>query len=200
MAEPIDTRTSLIARIRDSNDNASWTEFVGIYAPLIRSIVRRGGVNRQAEEDVVQEVFTRVASAAPTFQLDYRRGRFGAWLWTVARHTIADHFRAVRNVRWDRQECRERVDDVAAPPNEPDENWLREQRMHVVRCAMDRVRETAQEATWTCFQQHVLDGRPAKEVGDSLGISANSVYVNASRVLAKIRQQCADYMEELDDG
>jgi hypothetical protein len=42
----------------------------------------------------------------------------------------------------------------------------------------------------------VLEGRPSAEVGAELGLSANSVNVNASRVLAKVREMCAYYKEE----
>ena len=37
------------------------------------------------------------------------------------------------------------------------------------------------------------------EVGAEVGLPANSVYVNAARVLERIREQCAAYREDLGD-
>ena len=64
---------------------------------------------------------------------------------------------------------------------------------------LERVRTQSQPKTWACFEQHILRGRPSVEVAAELRLTANSVYVNASRVLARVREQCADYEEELGD-
>jgi hypothetical protein len=64
---------------------------------------------------------------------------------------------------------------------------------------LESVRESAQPRTWACFEKHLLKGRPSVEVGAELGLSANSVNVNASRVLARVRELCEYYREELGD-
>jgi RNA polymerase sigma-70 factor (ECF subfamily) len=198
VGDPIETPTTLIYRIRDPADDASWSEFVGIYEPLVRGLVRKKGVARQAEDDVVQEVFARVVKAAPTFEIDRQRGRFGKWLWTVIHHAVVDHFRSLGKLRRERSD-QDQVDAVEARVDCPDETWLREQKTRVLQCAKERVKGTVPPKHWACFEQHVLAGRTAQAVGDELGESTNYVYVNACRVLEKVRQQCADYMEELGD-
>ena len=65
--------------------------------------------------------------------------------------------------------------------------------------ALEQVRGRTQPATWACFERHVLQGHASKEVAKALGVSANVVYVNASRVLGRVREQCAEYLEELAD-
>jgi DNA-directed RNA polymerase specialized sigma24 family protein len=142
----------------------------------------------------------RVLKAAPGFQLDRRRGRFGAWLWTVVHHAVADHFREQRRVHgretpW--QDHLQQAESLGQTP--PDATWLEAQRLHVFRCAMERVCGQSQPATWACFEQHLVKGHPAGEVGRELGLSAGAVYTNASRVLSRVRQQCADYLEDLAD-
>jgi hypothetical protein len=46
----------------------------------------------------------------------------------------------------------------------------------------------------------VLRGRPSADVAAALGVSANAVDVNASRVLARLRSYCRTYLEGLTDG
>ena len=49
-----------------------------------------------------------------------------------------------------------------------------------------QVRAQYRPRTWACFEQHVLRGRPGAEVAAELGLTANTVTVNASRVLARL--------------
>ena len=72
-------------------------------------------------------------------------------------------------------------------------------RQRTLQFAMERVRDVTAPKTWTCFEQHVLHGRSGAEVGAEVGLPANSVYVNAARVLERIREQCASYREDLGD-
>jgi hypothetical protein len=64
---------------------------------------------------------------------------------------------------------------------------------------LERVRARTRDVAWACFEQHVLRGRPGAEVAVELDLTTNTLYVNASRVLKKVREQCAEYLEELGD-
>jgi RNA polymerase sigma-70 factor (ECF subfamily) len=61
-----------------------------------------------------------------------------------------------------------------------------------------RVRENAQTTSWACFEGRILVGRPAAELAAELGVSSNAVYVNASRLLARVRDECAEFLEPLE--
>jgi RNA polymerase sigma factor (sigma-70 family) len=196
----IETRSSLILRIRDPGDSASWREFVAIYEPLVRSLARQRGVDVCDLDDVVQQVFLRVVKAAPTFQLDRRRGHFGSWLWELVHHAAGDYFRSRQRIRREKAQWQRQIEALeSASAGPPDETWLKSLRLQVFRRALQRVQETSQAATWACFEEQLLKRRPAGEVAQELGLSRTAVYANASRTLARVRQQCADYMEELGD-
>jgi RNA polymerase sigma-70 factor, ECF subfamily len=197
MAVRIETRSSLIYRIRDPSDSASWSEFVALYEPMVCGLARRMGVGVNDVDDVAQEVFSRIAQAISGFELDRQRGRFGTWLWKVVRNIVMDHFRHQQRLGRPDNRCVEQIAAVEA--SEPDQEWQLEQRRHVFQHAMSIVRGRVQPRTWACFSEHLLKGQSAEEVAETLGISTNSVYVNASRVLASIREQCADYLEDLGD-
>ena len=65
---------------------------------------------------------------------------------------------------------------------------------------MLNVQAAVETRTWQCFAEHLLGSRRAADVADELGLTANAVYVNSSRVLDRLRVQCRIYDEELGDS
>ena len=191
-----ETRSSLLRRVRDAKDSASWREFVALYEPLLLSYVRSRGLNDHDARDVVQEILAGLVKAMPNFELDRGRGRFRTWLWQVTHNALADAARKRQRRRATEDGWRQRS---AADAGGPDRQWLTSYRQRVLEFALEQVRGRTQPATWACFERHVLQGHASKEVAKALGVSANVVYVNASRVLGRVREQCAEYLEELAD-
>jgi RNA polymerase sigma-70 factor (ECF subfamily) len=186
-AEP--TNSSLLRRVRDVADEASWAEFVARYEPVLLAYVRRRGLNEHDARDVVQEVFLRLHRALPAFRLDRARGRFRTWLWQVASSALSDWARVQRRQAqaeqgwWDQQApgpitCESETDGPAA------------QRRRMLEQALRQVQARSQPRTWACFEQRVLRGRPSATIAAELGLTATAVNVNASRTLARLRKQC----------
>jgi RNA polymerase sigma-70 factor (ECF subfamily) len=195
----METRSSLLRRVRDPADAASWNEFILLYEPLLLSYVKSRGLQEHDAHDVVQEIFAHLYKALPGFELDRARGRFRTWLWQVMMNAIADWARRRRRQEKAEEGWQERL----APPgeqDEPDAEWTTAHRQRVLDFVLTRMRKETQPKTWACFELHLLLGRSGKEVAEELGLTANSVYANASRVLARVREQCADYEEDLSHG
>lgn len=192
----IETPTSLIFRIRDPSDSRSWREFVSLYGPLIRSLLRHFNVPRDDIEDVCQEVFAKVIRALPTFEWEPKRGRFSTWLWKVVYNAATDYFRRKNREAKVQQGYEQKVAEEDLPP---DESWLQECRQHVLKYALEKVRAESNPTVWYCFEQYFLKGRPAHEIACEMGIERNTVYVYASRTLDRIRAKCLEYMESLED-
>lgn len=190
------THTSLLRRVRDPADRESWGEFVALYEPLLMLYVRKQGLNDHDAQDVVQCVFIALLRKIGAFQLDHKKGRFRTWLWQVAHNAVVDWGRGRRRVR--RAEDVRRKDKDEIEP-EPDGAWRTLHHQRILQFAMDKVREKTAVKSWSCFEQHLLNGRPGVEVGAEVGLPANSVYVNAARVLTRVREQCLLYREDLDD-
>ena len=87
----LDTRLTLIARVRDPRDDSAWREFVTLYTPIIFSFLRKRGLTATDSEDVTQDVFRALSQALPTFQLDKAIGTFRNWLFTVTRSKLNTH-------------------------------------------------------------------------------------------------------------
>jgi RNA polymerase sigma-70 factor (ECF subfamily) len=197
-----ETRTTLIRRVRDPADTDAWREFVALYQPLLRAYALKKGLAGPDADDVAQEVLARLLKALPDFELDHRRARFRTWLWKVTSNAFADGVR--RRRRRDRAELAHAADDRVEPPGaddgEPEADSVAMHRRRVLEFAKARVRARSHPRTWACFEEHVLRGRPSGDVAAELGVSANAVDVNSSRVLTRIRDDCRDYLEELTDG
>jgi RNA polymerase sigma-70 factor (ECF subfamily) len=188
------TPVSLLKRVTNPGDQESWREFVGLYEPLLFRYVCRQGLDENDARDVVQEILVILLRKLPTFQFDPQRGRFRTWLWQIASNCARNYLRKRR--RATRAESEKQHMDSSS---EPDEDWLRYHRQRLLQFALEEVRKETAPRTWDCFEQHVVRGRAAAQIAEELGVKANSVYVNASRVLAQIRQRCASYEGELGD-
>jgi len=87
------TRRSLLDRLRDWEDQASWRDFFNTYWKFIYSVALRSGLSDQEAEDVVQETVLSVAKKMPEFVYDPARCSFKGWLMHVTRLRIVDQLR-----------------------------------------------------------------------------------------------------------
>lgn len=193
----LETRLSLLDRVRDPADAAAWAEFVELYRPLLLAYVRNRGVGEHDALDIVQEVFTRLIPALARFQLDHERGRFRTWLWQVAHAALTDWRRRQATRTRSEQAWLDQHEPMATPS--PDEQWDALYRRRIVEVVLQRVQSVAKPASWACFQGRVLDNRPAAEIAAEVGASVNAVYINASRLLAQVREECAEFAETLHE-
>jgi len=193
-----ETRITLLQRVRDRHDHESWQEFVQLYEPLLKRFVLSRGVPVRDADDIVQEIFATLLRALQSFEFDQSRGRFRTWLWRVARNVMVD---CARRQQRQRKAEAEWCDRVAALQDDDSSmaEWSRIHKQRVMEFVLQRVRETSQPKTWTCFEEHIQRGRPAAEVAGELDLKVNAVYVNASRVLKRVRALCRELDEDLGD-
>lgn len=88
--DPGSTRSSLLQKIRDTGDHASWQRFFDQYAAYIHSIARKSRLNENDADDVVQNVLAELAKNADALKYDRTQGRFRAWLTTCAKRRTED--------------------------------------------------------------------------------------------------------------
>jgi RNA polymerase sigma-70 factor (ECF subfamily) len=194
------TRSTLLARVRDPADADSWREFYSYYQPLLVRYLRRLGLQDHAVDDVIQDVFARLLHTLPDFTPGRKPGRFRGYLWKVTFSALVDEARQAKARRRAEEEWVRRFRDAdESESRKGKEEWDRLERQHRLDLAMQRVRSQATPRSWACFEQRVLGDRPAAAIAAELGITANAVFVYASRVLKAVRAECAALAEELGD-
>jgi RNA polymerase sigma-70 factor (ECF subfamily) len=195
------TRSTLLVRVRDPADSQAWGEFVALYQPLLTAYLRKRGLGTEDARDVAQDVFARLVKNLPGFELDRHRGRFRTWLWQVCQSAMVDWARRRRRRTSAEDAWLKRLSESPSPSvSDSDPDWGPMHRRRVVTFAMERVRARTRPATWACFEGHVLQKMPSAEVARAVGLTANAVDVNCSRVLDRIRRFCSEHLEELADG
>ena len=184
------TRVTLLLRIRDADDSDAWRQFVDLYAGVIHGFYRKRGLQDADAADLTQEVLRAIVAGVGRLEYDPARGSFRAWLFTIARNKLRDFLEHRRRRPADSGEgsttC-ERIEFLAAPEETSD--WDRGYEMRLFAWAAEQVRCTVDEKTWQAFRLTAIEGKPGREVADSLGMSVGAVYVAKSRFLARLQRE-----------
>jgi RNA polymerase sigma-70 factor (ECF subfamily) len=189
MTESPTTRLSLLVRLRDAEDVQAWSDFVGLYAPLVYGMARRHGLQDADAADLTQDVLRALVNAVPQFRYDPARGRFRGWLFTVARNQLRKFLNARRRRPVLSGDPGAEVLLQQAPAPEEEQEWEQEYQARLFEMASERVRDCFRPATWQAFWRTSVEGADASAVGASLGMSVGAVYIARTRVLARLREE-----------
>ena len=193
-----ETSQSLIARVKDSADEAAWSEFLGIYQPVVYRMARRRGMQDADAQDVVQQVFVSIARAIERWTPGDDLPPFRAWLTTIARNAITKALsRRPRDAATGSTSVVEALQCQPDPGATTDE-IRSEARLAMVRWAIDQTRPTLTEAMWEIFVRTMIDGESIADVAASTGRSVGAIYVTRFRVLTRLRTTISALSEDWD--
>jgi RNA polymerase sigma-70 factor (ECF subfamily) len=185
------TPVSLLQRLRQPNQPVAWARFVELYTPVLFAWARRLGLQAQDAADLVQEVFAILVRKLPEFDYNPQQG-FRKWLHTVTRNKWRDACR--RRGVLPPQAGGDALEDV---PNSdgPDSLAECEYRQQLVSRALELMQTDFQPATWKACWELVVNGRPAADIAQELGITVNAVYLAKGRVLHRLRTELEGLLE-----
>lgn len=203
MDEPhssLHTRPTLLFRLRDWEDKASWDEFYRLYRNFVYGLGRRGGLTHVEAEEVAQEVFVRVAETIANFESDPDRGTFRGWLAQLTRWRIADKFRArPRDAAGgpsrrsqeitDATRTIERIADdrTSALDDLTEAEWQK----HVLDAALGRLARRVPAKHFQAFDFYSRQGWPVMRVARELGINPAAVYLISHRLTKQLKAEVA---------
>ncbi len=213
--ELIPTRATLLHRLKDWQDQASWQDFFDIYWKLIYGVAMRGGLTNTEAEDVVQQTMIAVAKHMPGFKYDPALGTFKTWLLNMTRWRITDklrqrqphvvphdfpadpdHHEAVHeNVNQDHK-MRALPQSLQVAPD-LEKLWDAEWEKNLLAAATAKARRRVDPQQYQIFDCQVIKGWTAEHVAKAFGMTANHVYVAKHRVIALIKEEVERLQKEV---
>jgi len=203
--EFIPTRATLIHRLKNWQDQASWQEFFDTYWKLIYGLARKFGLSEEDSQDVVQETLISVANNLPNFQYDPKLGSFKSWLRTLVRWRIADHLRKrgqANTVPLNQQT--EDGGDTTGIKDLPDDTtpsmdevYEQEWQTNVLNAAVDRVKRKIDPQKYQVFDCYVNREWSAEKVAAAFKISVDQVYLAKHRITDLIKSEAKRLEREM---
>jgi RNA polymerase sigma-70 factor (ECF subfamily) len=185
--------TSVLERAK-LGDQDAFRMITQLYAGLVYHWIRKRGLSPEHTEDVSQQVFMAVIHNLKTFQRTKPADSFRAWIRTITRSKIVDHIRKNTGVEiafgGDKS-----LNEVATIENDDEDEEDDRDSAILYQKAVQFVKGEFADKDCRAFLMLVVDGIPAKDVAQILGISVNSVYIAKSRILKRLQDEFADLID-----
>jgi RNA polymerase sigma-70 factor (ECF subfamily) len=190
----IPTRDSLLSRLKDWGDNASWHDFFNTYWRLVYGVALKAGLSDQEAQEVVQETVITVARRIPEFKYDPSVCSFKTWLLNLTRWRIVDQLRKRKSegrrapaAETTHTTVIERIADPAGVDLEA--VWDAEWEQYLLDNAIARIKRKVSPEQYQMFDLAVFRRWPVKKVARELGVSLGTVYLARHRVGSLLKKE-----------
>ncbi len=206
LTQDIHTRASLLQRVRDWSDDASWREFFATYSRFIYSMALKAGLTDTEAEDVVQGTMVGVAGAIRDFQYDREVGSFKQWIANHATWRIQDQLRrSQRDLARGRESAgtatRDRTATIHRVPDDRDNLELffeRDWNEAVIATALARVKTKVKPKHFQMFDLYAVKRWSLRRISRTLGVNVAQVYLVKSRIALILKQEIKQVEEQLE--
>ena len=162
-----------LALLAKNGDQAAFGALYNEYIRKIYDFIYFKTLNKEIAEDLTSQVFLKILKHISNFKSD----NFSAWLYTIARNTVIDHYRSDKNYK-NIEDCWDLADsgDLVA---EADTELL----MSKVRVAMKKLSVSDREL----LTMRLWSDMTFKEIALNLQKNEPAVKMAFSRALQKLR-------------
>jgi RNA polymerase sigma factor (sigma-70 family) len=203
--EFIPTRATLINRLKNWQDQASWQDFFDTYWKLIYGLARKFGLNEEDAQDVVQETLVSVAESMPNFKYDPNLGSFKSWLRTLIRWRISDHMRkrgqattVPLHTEGDGSEDTFALKELPDKSTQTmDQFYEQEWQKNVLDAAVARVKRKLDPQKYQIFDFYVNREWAPEKVAAAFNISVDQVYLAKHRITELIKSEARRLENEM---
>ncbi|MCM8537887.1 MAG: sigma-70 family RNA polymerase sigma factor [Lentisphaeraceae bacterium] len=189
------TRQTLIARIRNQNDDIAWEEFVESYDLYIYAIIRRMGVSAEDSKDIHQDVLLKIWNKLADYK-QQKNTRFRGWLSTVTMNAVRTFFRSHTNESKRIQKLESYLEVDGTPKSEFEKIVNEEWESFLTNKALENVEEAFKGKSMDVFHKS-LAGQSVEKISQELQIEESSVYQLRARVKKSITKEISRLREEL---
>jgi len=195
----LETRSSLIQRLKATINGESWEEFFHTYWELIYNVARRTGLSEADAQDIVQETILKVHNSLDRFEYNRKRGTFKGWLRTVTRSRLNDFFKKQQRRPALNQPLEEAADELQnlEDPEGPEieKIWDEEWNRNLIQAALSRTKKLSSPKQFQIFKCHYIDEWTVRETCRTLGVNAAQVYMAKQRI-GKIFREAVETLQE----
>lgn len=193
----VPTRATLLDRLKDWKDNASWQVFFDTYWRLIYSFALKNNLTPAEAEEVVQETLIEVARQMPDFKYKPELGSFRSWLLTLTNWRVSDQRRKRRKA--DRLVAEAWQVDAAepAPAKTLEDAWNADWEKNIFQAAMDNVRRRMDPAKYQIFDFVVNKEWPPEKVAKAFRINIENVYSIKHRLCEMVKEEAKRLEKEM---
>ncbi len=190
------TPLSLLERLRDAPDQASWTRLVALYTPWLHRFLRHARVGENDVEDLRQEVLSVMVREMPQFEHNGHTGAFRSWMRNIVMNRLRGYWRA-RQTAERLVQGEELLKSIEDPLARLDALWDQEHDRYVAQELLKLVEPAFSRGAWQAFRRQVIDGVRAADTARELGISVNAALLAKSRVLRHLRTEARMLIDEM---
>jgi RNA polymerase sigma-70 factor, ECF subfamily len=195
-SQPSSISSTLLEQVRARRPEA-WQRLVDLYGPVVYHWCRQGGLSRDDAPDVVQDVFADLVRSIGGFRRERSGDSFAAWLRTVTRHKIINHYRRRygRPVAPGGTDALERLNQLPEASGLSESLTPGEVNKLVTPLGLKLLRAEFEDRTWEAFWRAMVERQPTARIALELGMSIDAVYQAKSRVLRRLRQELDGLLE-----
>ena len=190
------TSTSLLAKVR-TGDPQAWEHLVAVYGPLVYRWCRQSGLRAEDAADVLQETFRSALIGIDGFHKTQPSDSFRAWLRTVTRTRVADHFRraATQPQAAGGDSAQRRLSEIPDLVLDESTTDVPSDRLLLIRRILDVLQTEFAPATWQAFWRVTVAKEPTDSVARELNLSVPAVRQANYRVRRRLREELGDLGE-----
>ena len=190
----LETRSSLINRLKATINGESWEVFFDTYGDLIFNVARRAGLSEADAQDIVQETIVKVHKSLDRFQYDRNRGSFKGWLHSVTRSRLAEHFKKQRKRLPLNQPFNDTTDEPTIEISDPkglelERIWDEEWQKNLIHSSLTRIKRIVSPKQFQIFKCYCIDEWTVTEICKALNVNSAQVYMAKQRVGKLFKQE-----------
>jgi RNA polymerase sigma-70 factor, ECF subfamily len=195
-----ETNESLILRVKDPADAASWSDFLSIYRPVVVRMACGRGLQHADSDDLAQQVFLSVAKAIEAWEPDSLQPPFRVWLSRITRNAIVNALtRRKPDVPGGSSSVQEMLWQLPDRSDETAQQLMEESRSEAMRWATQEIRCEFTEVTWDMFWLTSIEGETVAEVARRQNKTPGAVYMARFKVMQRLKEKVLEVSEIWSD-
>jgi RNA polymerase sigma factor (sigma-70 family) len=193
----LNTRQTLIERLRNREDKETWRDFFDRYWKLIYGLALKSGLSHDEAEEVVQETMVTISNCLDDYRYQPEKCSFRSWIFHKAKWRIFDQVRKRKpglvQSGSDLESDPDRTATVEKVPDEEslklEQHWNEEWQKNLVDVAIDRVKGMVSDKQFQIFDLYVLKEWSPADVKRMLHVSMAQVYLAKHRVATLLKKE-----------